>query len=172
MAEIKSKFAQKTPEERNNRRRAVLNWMEKVGPFSLPAAQLAKEHSCDITVIYKDREYIIKRMKLDDMNTIGKKTIMTVQKNLAVGEEIRIHPDVKVRLGAITTINQSAETVTRLLEQYGFKEKIADIQRLEGMNATFNLITKSVEEIKDAKDRSARARLGDKPEARGNTKSS
>jgi len=152
MEEIKSKFAPKTPEERNKRRQAVLNWMEKVGPFSLPAAQLAKEHNCDTMVIYKDREYIIKRMKLEDMNTIGKKTIMTTQKNLSVGEEIRLNSDAKIKLGAITAINQSAETVTRLLEQYGFKEKVAEIRRVEG-GIIFNEVTKSAEEIKNGRER-------------------
>ena len=52
---------------------------------------------------------------------------------------------------------------------YGQKQ---EVEHSGSTSATFNLITKSVEEIKDAKDRSARARLGDKPEARGNTESS
>ena len=52
---------------------------------------------------------------------------------------------------------------------YGQKQ---EVEHSGSTSATFNLITKSVEEIKDAKDRSARARLGDKPEARGNIKSS
>ena len=164
--------APKTKEERGERREEVLGFMKSIGPYSVPVNMLAKKYNCTVNTIYSDIKFLIRKIKFEDMSIEGRKILMSVTRNMSIADELKASGEAIQRLKGVMASNNTAEVLTKMFEQYGFKEKAAEKFQLESIGATFNLITKSVEEIKDAKDRSARARLSDKPEARGNNKSS
>ena len=118
--------APKSKEETQKRRQEVLDFMKTIGPFSIPARALAEKHDCTEQTIYNDRDYLIKKISFKNMGLIGKKVLMHVEKNMSISEEMRAKGNVSDRLRAVQTGNQTADTFTKLLESYGFKQKVAD----------------------------------------------
>lgn len=143
---------QKTPEQRKARRDAVLDFMETLGPYSVPAKVLAKKHDCSVQVIYGDIKFLINKIDIKRMDLEGKKLMMSLSKNLAITETLKNTGTADERIRAVRASNNTAEVLTKIMENYGFKEKIADNLNVMGdIPVTFNIIEKSVEEIKRAK---------------------
>lgn len=151
--------APKPKEEIVNRREAVKDFMETIGPFSVPVKILAEEHNVTVKTIYNDIQFWLKKIDIKNMNVQGKKLIMTLMKNMAIVEELKAKGSPSERIKAIQTSNQTAEVLTKIMENYGFKEKIADKMDVHSdKDNIFNLIVKPVEEIKSEK-------LDDQPKA-------
>ena len=166
------KKAPKSKEETKKRREEVLDYMEEDGPFAIPIKDLSEKWKCSKQTIYKDRDSWIKKLKFKDIGLEGKRLLFTIKQNIKLGERLRSRGKDKDRVKAGELINKSAETFTRIMEQFEFKKKIAEKHEFEGVSATFNLITKSVEEIKDAKDRNKPGtQSNNKPKTRGILKS-
>ena len=161
----------KSPEETRARREEVRGFMDSIGPYSVPIKVLAEKHNVTVKVIYNDIDFWIKKINFKKIDLEGKRLLMGIKKNLALIESMRVDGSPTDKLKAIKLANETAEVYTRLMEQYGFKEKIADKMEHLGASATFNLIEKSVEEIKNAKTGSKGPRASDKPEASTNLES-
>ena len=144
--------APKSKEEIEKRRSAVKDFMETIGPFSVPVKVLAEEHNVTVKTIYNDIQFWLKKIDVKNMDVQGKKLIMSLMKNMAIVEELKAKGSPSERIKAIQTANQTAEVLTKIMENYGFKEKIADKMDVRSeMPVTFNIIEKSVEEIKREK---------------------
>lgn len=156
--------ANKTKEERAARRAEVLSFMQSIGPYSVPISTLAEKHNCTVKTIYSDVKFLIKRIKIDDMGIEGKKILMSLAKNMSIADELKATGDASQRLRGIMASNNTSETLTKIMEQYGFKEKVADKLNVHGTGNIFNLVEKSVEEIKNDK-------LANKSKAGGDVKS-
>ena len=141
----------KTPEETAKRREEVKDYMETLGPYSVPKKALADKHRVTIKVIYNDIQYWIKKIDLKRMDVEGRKLIMSVMKNMSITEGLKAKGTSAEQIKAIQASNQTAETLTKLMENYGFKEKIAENLNVHAQETIFNLIVKSVEEIKSEK---------------------
>ncbi len=166
------KTGPKNKEERDTRRAEVLEFMKSIGPYSVPINTMAEKHNCTVKTIYNDIKFLIKRIKLEDMDIEGRKILMSVARNMSISDELKASGDDLKRLRAVMASNNTAEVLTKMFEQYGFKAKIADIHKFEGSAATFNLITKSIKEIKDAKIRNKPGTRSDhKSEARRDSES-
>lgn len=160
MAQVKSQ------EDRIKRRAEVLSYMESVGPFSIPANTLAEKHGVTVKMIYNDRDYWIKKINFKKIDLEGRKLIMSLMKNMAITEELKIKGTPTERIRAIQASNNTAEAITKLMENYGFKEKIADLHEIKNSRPIdIKLIEASVEEIKNDKDKN-------KPKAKGIVESS
>lgn len=167
------KKAPKSKDETKKRREEVLDYMEENGPFNVPVNELAEKWKCSKQTIYTDRDSWIKKLKFKDISLEGKRLLYNIRENIKLGEKLRTRGKDKDRIKAAELINKSAETFTKIMEQFEFKRKIADTYQIEGLPATFNLITKSVKEIKDAKNRGKPGpRPGDKSKTRRNPSSS
>lgn len=141
--------APKSKEETARRRAEVLEFMESIGPFSIPAAVIAKKHGVTVKMIYNDRDFWVKKIDFNKIDLEGKKLIMSLMKNLSITEELKAKGTPAERIKAIQASNQTTEVLTKIMENYGFKEKIADkMEHLGNAPVTINLIEKSVEEIK------------------------
>jgi len=149
---MNEKYKQKSAEERTTRREEILNWIERVGPFSVPITELSKKHNCSRNTIYRDIENFIKKMDFKDVQKTGKMVLQTTKQNIKSAEELRIHSNEKVRLGAIGAINNSADTFTRLLAEYGYKEKAKEFME-HGGTVIFQEQVISEEEINERKNR-------------------
>ena len=170
---MEKKRGPKNKEERDARRVDVLEFMKSIGPYSVPINIMAKKYNCTVKTIYNDVKFLIKRIKLEDMDIEGRKILMSVARNMSISDELKASGDDVKRLRAVMASNNTAEVMTKMFEQYGFKDKIADIHKFEGSAATFNLIEKSVEEIKSEKARSkSRASIDNKSKTNTNTESS
>ena len=167
--------AQKSKEERDVRREEVLSFMKSLGPFSVPANVLAEKHNCSVNTIYSDRDFWIKQIKVKDISLVAKKLLMVYERNFAITEELKAKGTPRDRIAAIKVSIDQGKEFTDLLEKYGFKEKIADKMEHLGVSATFTLIEKSVEEIKNAKNAKTGSKSGsrtdNKPEASANPES-
>lgn len=118
--------APKSNEERERRRLEVKDFMENVGPFSVPVKVLAEKFDVAPTIIYSDIKYWLKRLDFKHLDLEGRKLIMMLRNNLAIAEQLAAKGKPQDRIRAIQVMNQSAEQFTKILENYGFKEKIAD----------------------------------------------
>jgi len=139
-------------QERVARRDEVLGFIQALGPFSIPAKTLAEKYRVTVDQIYDDRDFWIKKVKISKVDLIGKKLFMTVEKNLAIAEELRAKGTPSDRLKAVNASNQSGEVITKIMENYGFKEKIADRHEFEGLAGNFTLVTRTPEQIKNGKE--------------------
>ena len=144
----------KTPEETAKRREDVKEFMETIGPYSVPVKTLAGKHEVTVKVVYNDIKFWLKKLDFKDMDLNGKKMIMSLLKNMSISEELKAKGTPTERIRAIQAGNQTAEVLTKIMENYGFKEKIPD-----NVNVTGNLpgiiiheVVKTNEQIKEMKN--------------------
>ena len=139
----------KTPEETATRRAEVKDFMESIGPYSVPIKTLAEKYGVTVKIIYNDIQYWIKRIDLKKIDFEGRKLIMSLRKNLAITEKIKVDDKCSNsdRMKAIQASNQTAEILTKIMEQYGFKEKIAE--KLEHIGKIFDVNIREVSSEKD-----------------------
>ena len=157
--------APKTKEERAARRSEVKDFIETLGPYSIPVKSLAEKYDVSLQLIYGDIKFWLKKINFKGVELQGRKLIQHAIKNLAIVEELRAKGLPMERIRAVQASCQAADEVVKLLEGFGYKEKIADnLNVVADMPVTINLIEKSVEEIK-------RDKLANKSKADGDTES-
>ncbi|KKL77144.1 hypothetical protein LCGC14_2037810 [marine sediment metagenome] len=168
-----SKKGPRPKSERKQRRQQILAFMEEHGPYSVPTTELSEKWKCSRQTIHKDINFLISKIDIKGIDKEGKKLLYTIRQNIQLAEKLRLRGKDKDRLKAMEIANKSAELLTRLMEQYGFKEKIADKLDFSGLPTTFNLIEKSMEEIKHEKaGNKSGPQSSDKSKANGDTESS
>lgn len=118
--------ARKSREEVGKRREDVKGFMESIGPYSVPVKTLAEKHGVTVKMIYNDIDFWIKKLDFSKVDLQGRKLLMGISKNLALVEAMRVEGSSSDKLKAIKLANETAEVFTKLLEQYGFKEKVAE----------------------------------------------
>jgi len=112
--------------ETSERREEIKELMESTGPYSVPAKELSEKWKVTVKTIYNDIEFWINKLDFTKIDYEGKKLLMGIRTNMALIDEIKMTGTHNEKLKAISTANQTAEIFTKLLEQYGFKEKIAE----------------------------------------------
>lgn len=143
----------KSPEETARRREEVKYFMETIGPFSVPVKTLAEKYGVTVKVIYNDIQYWIKKIDLKKIDLQGKKLIMSLTNNMAIIEELKSEGSSTERIRAIQAANQTAEVLTKIMENYGFKEKVADNLNIQSeQQIIFQEVIKSNKEIKEMKN--------------------
>ncbi len=121
----------KSPEETRARREEVKDFMDTIGPYSVPVKALAKTHNVTVKVIYNDVDFWIKKLNFSKVDQEGKKLLMGIRKNMALVEAMKVKGTPGDQLKAIKIANETAEVYTKLMEQFGFKEKVAETQKIE-----------------------------------------
>ena len=147
---------QKTKEERNARRAEVKDFMDTIGPYSVPIKTLAEKYDVTVKVIYNDVDFWVKKIDFKKIDLEGKRLLMGIKKNLALVEAMKVNGNVSDKLKAIKLANETAEVYTKLMEQYGFKEKIAD--KLEHSGKIFDV------KIMEVENANSKSELGDEQE--------
>lgn len=144
----------KDPKLRAERRKEVKDWMESIGPFSIPVKTFAEKYGVTTDTIYDDRDYWLSKMDFSDVDKFGKKIILGLNKNFSIIEEMKNSKDQRIRLQAISVGNQTSDVFTKMLENYGFKEKVQDklgVEHKFDEAWTVQLIGTPVEEIRNEK---------------------
>jgi len=133
----------KSPEETRLRREEVKGFMETIGPYSVPIKVLAEKYSVTVKVIYNDVDFWVKKLDFKKMDLEGKRLLMGIMKNIALVEKMKVDGKPGDQLKAIKLANETAEVYTRIMEQYGFKEKVAE--KLEHTGKIFQVKIQEVE---------------------------
>ena len=118
--------ARKSPEQTRARREEVKDFMDSIGPYSVPIKTLAEKYGVTVKVIYNDIDYWVKKIDFKKIDLEGKRLLMGIKKNLALVEEMKVKGSSADKLKAIKLANETAEVYTKLMEQYGYKEKVAE----------------------------------------------
>lgn len=143
------------------------NIIEMIGPHAVPRNQMVKRYFFDWHTIDKWLNSLIGAVPKEQIDFIGSKAEQAIDKAIRDCTMIIATPGLKPsdKTGALSTLNQILKTQVELLEAYGRKAKVEERLNVSGnLPAIFNLVEKSVEEIKSDKS-------GDKPQAEGNSKS-
>ena len=134
----------KSPEETRARRGEVKGFIETIGPFSVPIKVLAEKYNVTVKVIYNDIKFWLKKIDLKGIEIQGRKLIQHAIKNLSVVEELRAKGAPIERIRAVQVSCQAVDEVVKLLEGFGYKEKIAE--KFEHSGKIFNV---NITEVKN-----------------------
>jgi len=126
--------AQKSKEEREARRTDVKDIMETLGINSVPRNVLAEKYNCSTQTIDSDINFWVKRIKFKDIKLEGSKLIMMIRRNFEILEEVSRSKNESNKIRAVAALNQSMETLTKISEDFGLKEKIKDRHEIEIVN--------------------------------------
>lgn len=149
----------------------ITSYLEAAGAYKVPKSvkeELAKRFEVTVRQIELDINKLLEKVIRPKLKRISGQFTLTLNSNLDDSHDLKRSQDPLIKARGIGVANQTINTYTDFLEKFGFKEPIAQRHQVEGMSTTFNIIEKSVEEIKDAKSRG----LNSKSKADGNDKSS
>jgi len=139
--------------------------IREFGFWGLPSyRRLGERYHCSHTTIKKDIHKIVETL---DPRELDKGFTEFLEANKKIQIEMRKvlrKGSVEQKFKASHIILQNEHGFTDLLEKYGKKPIVADKFEVGILGATFNLIEKSVEEIKNAKS-------DHKPETKGDAES-
>ena len=141
--------------------------MDLIGPNSVNKSYFARKYHFNRRTIDKWYVSLIMSVPKEQIDLIATKAEQSIQKAIKHCEEvISASSNTRDRIMAIGVLNQTVKTQVELLEAYGRKAKVEERLNVSGnLPAVFNLVEKSVEEIKSERN-------DNKPKAEGNPKSS
>lgn len=144
----------------------VFDLCDRLGFWNVRPVPVAKQLGTAHQNVSRWKQKYIKKFGIPDIERFGKE--LNVNSQVVLQELIKLSKDSdkKIRISAIKTFFDSQESFTHFLESFGYKDKVAE--KLDVMTgATFNLIEKSVEEIKNEKSNNKPNATDNKPEAEG-----
>lgn len=149
------------------RRKKLAELVKKVGLKNARGMvnTLAKQFNVVERTIYTDFEYIKKKWKPEEIKEI--KINLQIARDNALNKAMEMLATATTKSETATAIDLVVKTSKHYreeLEEWGEKPKEAEIHKFEGVSATFNLVEKSVEEIKGEKS-------DNKPQADGDSQS-
>jgi len=173
---IKIDMNSKHIKERTHERRMELLNLVKVRGFIKARLQykaLAAHYEISERQIYTDFNWIKGNYKPADLREV--KIDLRIGRDRALGESLKLMEDAKKfdeKAKAIDTLMNVMKRYREEAEAWGEKEKVADKHQFEGLAGTFNLIEKSVEEIKNERSTNKGEKANNKPKTKGNSESS
>jgi hypothetical protein len=141
------------------RRKDLLNYLNAAGCFGVSSQvirTLSEKFQVSERQIYKDLEIVIKKVSFPEVEKLSKKFFLSFEIAMKASHRLIISQDPNIQTKGITLLNQTISNFTNFLERFGLKEKIKDERQVDGLAGTFNLITKSVEEIKNERNKDTR----------------
>ncbi|KKM76157.1 hypothetical protein LCGC14_1383060 [marine sediment metagenome] len=110
-----------------------MTYMEDLGPYSVPIVTLSSKWKCNRNTIKADIKFLIKSVDFKAIDEEGKKLLLSIRKNIQLSEQLRSRGKDKDRLKAIEVMNKSAETLHKMLVQFGYKEEKAQKLEISGI---------------------------------------
>lgn len=153
----------------------ITSYLEVAGSYRVSLAvkkKFAEELDVTVRQIELDINSILTKIIEPKIEKIKRQFLLTLNSNLDDAHTLKRNTDPIIQARGITVANQTISAYTDFLEKFGFKEPIAQKLQHEGISTTITLIEKSVEEIKDAKNKSKRTGTDNKPEAGRNPEGS
>jgi len=120
-----TRSVQKTQERRNE----IKEKAKAIGGiFKLDKRKLARQHSVAVPTIYDDINAILKEVGPDEFKAISYNLMKDYENSIEVLRKIWRDGDVSkgLRISAIRAFFDGGEKYTKLLEAWGYKEKVAD----------------------------------------------
>lgn len=131
------------------RREKLLNFMIQTGSWTISPAiirKMAESYEVSERQIYKDLKEVIKSFPAPEISKIAIKFLISFEKALHETHLLMNNPETEVKIKGIKLFFYGANSYTKFLESYGYKDKL--INKSDVAPTIFNIITKSNEEIK------------------------
>lgn len=107
--------------------------IEEVGEWNVNIYQLSKEWQIANSTLKRWKDQIVQDIGIIDINKIGHNLHHAMISNIKLCQRLKAQTDSKTtKLKVIRTMNDSVKSLTEFLENYGYKEKIAE--KLEHIN--------------------------------------
>jgi len=127
---------EKEPKEtsKQERQREIEKQLRKLGYHGINKSQLARNYDVSRETIYKDLQEIIDNTDINKVERVAYDIHNALQDALTESRKILINPKMgsKNKLQAARTVKDLTAELTEFLEQYGYKEKVADKHELHG----------------------------------------
>jgi len=153
----------------------ITSYLEAAGSYKVPKSvkeEMAKAFGVTVRQIELDINKLLERIIKPKLARISGQFTLTLNSNLDDAHELKRNQNPEIKAKGISSANNTIQTYTDFLEKFGFKEKIADKHQFEGLGGTFILKTRSIEEIKNERNKNKSKDSGHKPEAGRDSKSS
>lgn len=111
------------------RKEKMLNYMENIGSWVLPrvlAERFAEQFNISERQVYKDRLKIIRSVPKPKVNETSAKFLISFDHAMTEVMTLMRDNEPVIRARAIDLYFKSIEIFTRFMENFGFKEKVAD----------------------------------------------
>lgn len=119
------------------RREDVKNHIKQYGPWGYPVKDWAVKHGVTERQIYTDIKVVLDHWDIEKQ-LLSTASVNSYAQNMKTLQLIAIDPknSKAERMEAIRTMNQTVEAMTKFLEAWGYKEKVAERieQRIRGEN--------------------------------------
>lgn len=124
------------------RREEIKRIIETLGIWNINKTQLANRYSVSRQTIIKDFKQLLKGVPKEDLEEIKFNLKIAHQKSISEAQKIlATSPDNIEKIRAAMAISYVGEKFTKMLENYGLKDKIADkIETTQNFKINFEII--------------------------------
>lgn len=132
------KLVKPTDLARIDRREKIKRVIEEYGLWNINKTSLAKQFNVNINTIYNDIRLLVEQLQKDSIQETGFNLRMmyrNIDKRLQKALAEEKNPLKQARIADV--LSNSAERETRVLEAFGFKEKVAE--KVESKNVTLGI---------------------------------
>ncbi|MCF7861189.1 hypothetical protein K9M79_03000 [Candidatus Woesearchaeota archaeon] len=134
----------------HERRETLLRYLDNYGYFGVPRGiieEIAVKYNVTERQVYLDIEYLTKQIKLPAVEKLSKQFLKSYERGMIESHKLIKSDDPQIRAKGIALMNQTSQGFTKFLEDYGYKDKIADKMEFESGNE-LKRINKDLEELK------------------------
>jgi len=118
-------------QDTNERRKELKEYVSQYGFYGLPVTAFSNKWKCSIQTIYKDIKQIIKEIDVPTIEEESKRLIGAYHLSIKKAYELINSSDPKDMASGINLLNSTTEKYTKFMEDYGFKERIAEKFQIE-----------------------------------------
>jgi hypothetical protein len=149
----------------------ITSYLELAGPYRIPESmkeEFSKKFGVSKRQISLDIAEILDKAITPKIEKIKNQFAMSLNTNMSSSHELLLNTDPEIKARGIASLNRTIQTYTEFLERFGIKDPATQRHQIMGNVNEFQLITKTIKEIKNAKKNK---KIGDKSKARGDLKS-
>lgn len=125
-----------------DRREELKKIIEEIGLWNINKTQLGEKFGVTRQQIIKDVDKIIKQIPKEKLEQVAPEFLMAYIKGLKEMRKILVQGDNREKIMATKAVADLGEKFTKLLEDYGYKGKVAEEIKIEGSLSIIDLIKK------------------------------
>jgi len=111
--------------------------IEELGEWNINQSDLSREWNIPTTTIHRWTKQIVDQMDAIDLTEVGRNIKSGFLHNIKVCQRLILSEDKATRVAGIRTFNDTADHLNRFMENFGYKEKVAE--KIENLGAPINI---------------------------------